>query len=130
MDIILRGSCTFFLISFRSSRAFFFLISFRSSYTFLKKMKYSQEAVTHFLKPKKIVQTSCTNFHGCCTKHTHFFHNLSRVMKTSMMDVCKNLFKNLTALYEYHRPRNNAYRNKHIIQVCFARMSPCLDHRP
>ena len=30
----------------------------------------------------------------------------------------------LTALYEYHRPRHNIYRNKQIIQVYFAGMSP------
>ena len=52
------------------------------------------------------------------------------VMKTSMMDGCKNLFRNPTALYEYHWSIHNAYIIKQIIQVYFARMSPCLDHRP
>ena len=35
--------------------------------------------------------------------------------------------KTLRALYEYHQSTHNAYRNKQIIQACFARMSQCLD---
>ena len=72
---------------------------------------------------KNMFRSSCTNFHGCCTKHHTLredFHNLSMVMKTSLMDGCKTLFRNLTALDEYHRPRHDAYRNRQIIQACFA----------
>ena len=118
-------SCTF---SFRSSRT---LISFRSSLTFIKKYEMFPEAATHLLKHKKYQLHKFSRFlHKIYTLWVKIFHNLSMVMKTSLMDGLKTLFRNLTALYECHRPRHNAYRNKQITQACFARMSICLDHKP
>ena len=34
--------------------------------------------------------------------------------------------KNLRALYEYHQSTHSAYRNKQIIQACFAHVPQCL----
>ena len=45
-----------------------------------------------------------------------------------MKNISDGWFKNLTALYECHRHRHNAYRNRQVIRACFARMSQCLDH--
>ena len=46
-----------------------------------------------------------------------------------MKNIFDGLFKNATALYEYHQPRHIAYRNRQIIQACFASMTQRLDHR-
>ena len=66
------------------------------------------------------------NVHGFCTKCTEDFYNLSMIMK----NIFDGLFKNLTALYECHRSRHNAYRNRQTIRPCFVRMSQRLGHRP
>ena len=113
-------------IFFSEAVAHFFLISFRSSRTFLKKheiFSILRSSCTH----KKYVQI----FFTVAAHSLHEdFHNPSMVMKIFLMDDSKTLFKNLTALYECHRPRHDAYRNKQIIHACFARMSICLDYKP
>ena len=104
-----------------------FLISFRSSCTFLRKHEVFPEAATHFLKHKKYVLKQLHKFWRLLHKH---FQNLSKLWKTSEMGGCKNLFRNPTVLYEYYQSTHNTDRNRQIIRVCFARMSPCLHHGP
>ena len=75
------------------------------------------------LKNKKYVQ-----------KQLHIFFTVSAENIRTCVEICRNLsmimknifdgwFKKPTALYECHRPRNNAYRIRQIIRACFARMS-------
>ena len=66
--ICLNTAAQIFL--FRSSRPFC-LISFRSDRTFFQKHEIFSKAVAHLLNIKNTFRSSCTNFHGCCTKYTH-----------------------------------------------------------
>ena len=99
-----------------------------------KKHEIFLEAATHFLKYKKYVQKElhkCSRLlHKIYIPCMKIFIAFPMVMKTPMIDGFKILFRNPTALYKCHQPTHNAYHNRQIIQACFARMSPCLDHRP
>ena len=67
--------------------------------------------------PKRSCELSLASLTPHVQKSVHMtFFSLCMLSKSFIW-----VIKTLTALDEYHRPRQNAYRNKQIIQACFAR---------
>ena len=96
-----RSSCS--LISFRSSRTFFkkYWKVFRSSHTVLKKQEIYSEAAAHFLS---------RFLHKIYTLCVKIFHNLSIVIKTSMMVIKPKALHIPWLMLLFHQPAQPSYR--------------------
>ena len=103
---------------------------------FYQKYFLKKKTAAHFLETRNILRSSCSNF----TVASQKLQNIRPcVIFLCPLKVTKNIYdgylswlyyvKTLTALYEYHQSTQSAYRNKQIIQACFARMSQCVDHK-